>query len=86
MTRISIRFLAEERLRRPDRGIKRAPVSIGERAFVGGHSILLKGVTVGPESVIGAGSVVTRSVPAGEIWAGNPASRVRLVRPTEQRG
>ena len=56
-----------------------APVVIEDRAFIGAGSFILKGVTIGKESVIGAGSVVTRSVPAGEIWAGNPARFIRKV-------
>ena len=39
----------------------------------------LKGVTIGKGSVVGAGSVVTRDVPDGEIWAGNPAQFIRCV-------
>ena len=56
---------------------KRAPVLIKEGAFIGMRSIILKGVTIGKESVIGAGSVVTKSVPDREIWAGNPAKFIR---------
>jgi len=59
--------------------VKRAPVRIGNRAFIGAGSILLKGVTIGVEAVVGAGSVVTGEVPAGEIWAGNPARFVGRV-------
>lgn len=54
-----------------------APVHIKKGAFVGGHSIILKGVTIGEKSIIGAGSVVTKNVPDGEIWAGNPAKFVK---------
>lgn len=50
-----------------------APVSIKNGAFVGGHSIILKGVTIGEKSIIGAGSVVSCDIPDGQIWAGNPA-------------
>ena len=53
------------------------PVRIGEHAFIGANSTILKGVTIGPKAVIGTGSVVTKDVPAGEIWAGNPARRIR---------
>lgn len=69
----------EERVQSPDPGIKSAPVCIQRGAFVGAHTIILKGVTIGRRSVIGAGSVVTKNVPAGEVWAGNPARFVRKV-------
>lgn len=50
-----------------------APVTIGDNVFIGAHSTILKGVTIGDNSVVGACSVVARSIPANEIWAGNPA-------------
>ena len=56
---------------------KCAPVIIENDVFIGAHCIILKGVTIGEGSIIGAGSVVTKSVPAGEIWAGNPAHFIR---------
>jgi maltose O-acetyltransferase len=49
------------------------PVVIGRNVWIGGGAILLPGITVGDDAVIGAGSVVTRDVPAGAIVAGNPA-------------
>lgn len=58
---------------------KTAPVIVKSGAFIGGHSIILKGVTIGQKSVIGAGSIVTRNVPDCEIWAGNPAKFVRKI-------
>lgn len=53
------------------------PVSIGPDAFVGGHTIVLKGVTIGEGAVVGAGSIVTKNVPPFEIWAGRPARFVK---------
>jgi maltose O-acetyltransferase len=49
------------------------PVRIGRHAWVGGGAIILPGVTIGDEAVIGAGSVVTRDVATGATVAGNPA-------------
>ena len=49
------------------------PVRIGSNVWIGGGAILLPGITVGDDAVIGAGSVVTRDVPAGATVAGNPA-------------
>jgi maltose O-acetyltransferase len=48
------------------------PISIGARAWLGGGVIVLPGVDIGADSVIGAGSIVTRSVPPGVTAAGNP--------------
>jgi acetyltransferase-like isoleucine patch superfamily enzyme len=71
---------AAERARPGNPGARRAPVTIGSRAFVGAHAVLLKGTEVGAEAVVGAGAVVRGSVPAGEVWAGNPAVPLRRPR------
>jgi acetyltransferase-like isoleucine patch superfamily enzyme len=55
-----------------------APVVLERNVFIGDGVRILKGVTVGEDSVVGAGSVVTSSLPAGVIAAGNPA---RVIRP-----
>ena len=52
---------------------KTAPVRIGDRVWVGTRAVVLKGVTIGDGAVVGAGSVVTRDVPAGAVVAGVPA-------------
>lgn len=53
------------------------PVVIEDDVFVGARAIILKGVTIGQGSVVGAGSVVTSSIPAYSVAVGNPARRVR---------
>lgn len=60
-----------------NKNAKSAPIKIKKGAFIGGCSIILKGVTIGERSVVGAGSVVTKDIPADEIWAGNPAKYIR---------
>lgn len=55
------------------------PVTIGDDVWVGGGAIILPGVTIGSRSVIGAGSVVTRDVPAGVFAAGNPCRVIREI-------
>ena len=51
----------------------RAHTRIGQNCFIGGRALILPGVSVGDSCIVGAGSVVTRSVPANSIVAGNPA-------------
>ncbi len=55
------------------------PIVIEDDVFIGANATVLKGVTIGAKSIIGAGSVVTKDVPAGEIWAGNPAIFIRKI-------
>mgnify|MGYP001623911262 CR=1 FL=1 len=55
------------------------PVIIKEGAFIGAHCIILKGVSIGERAIVGAGSVVTKDIPALEIWAGNPACFIRSI-------
>lgn len=55
-------------------------IIIEDGAFIGGHSIILKGTHIGENSVIGAGSVVAGNIPANEIWAGNPARFIKKIK------
>jgi maltose O-acetyltransferase len=55
------------------------PVEIGSDVWVGGGAIILPGVRIGSRAVIGAGSVVTRDVPANVFAAGNPCRVIRAI-------
>jgi maltose O-acetyltransferase len=57
------------------------PIVIGDNVWLGGGAIVLPGVTIGENTVVGAGSVVTRDLPANVVAVGNPA---RVVRSLEQ--
>jgi len=65
----------ESRMR--DQPAEIAPIHIGRDVIVGVNSVILKGVSIGDGAVVAAGSVVTRSIPANEIWGGNPARKIR---------
>jgi maltose O-acetyltransferase len=53
------------------------PVTVGDNVWIGGGAIVCPGVSIGADSVVGAGAVVTRDVPAGVLVVGNPARVVR---------
>lgn len=55
------------------------PVHIGNRVWIGAGSIILPGVTIGDDSVIGAGSVVTKDIPSGVVAVGNPCRVLRNI-------
>jgi len=54
-------------------------IHVGTGVSIGSGSTILCGLTLGEDAVIGAGSVVTKSVPKGEVWVGNPATFLKLV-------
>lgn len=58
---------------------KKAAVIIKDNVFIGAHSTILKGVTIGENSVVGACSLVSKNIPANEIWAGNPAKFIKVI-------
>jgi len=63
--------------RPPRPKIKTAPVKLADNVWIGMNAVILKGVTIGENSVVAAGSVVTKSVPANTVVAGNPAVAVK---------
>lgn len=57
-------------------------IVIEDDVWIGAHSIVLKGVTIGARSIIGAGSVVTKDIPADCIAAGNPCKIIKNINET----
>ena len=55
----------------------RGKVQIIKGAYLGMNTLVVKPVTIGERAIIGAGSVVTKDIPANEVWAGNPAKFIR---------
>lgn len=65
-----------------NRGLEYArPVTIGHNVWIGAGVNILPGVTIGDDTVIGAGSVVTKDIPSGVLAVGNPC---RVIRPIEE--
>lgn len=54
-------------------------VTIGDNVFIGMNTLIVNAVNIGDGAVIGAGSIVSKDIPAGEIWAGNPARFIKKV-------
>ena len=55
------------------------PIHIGNKVWIGANSVVLPGVTIGENSVIGAGSIVTRDIPANVVAVGNPCRVIREI-------
>lgn len=62
-----------------------APIVVGRNVWIGSNSTILQGVTIGDNSIIAAGSVVTKDVPANAIVAGAPARFIRSISPEEKK-
>jgi acetyltransferase-like isoleucine patch superfamily enzyme len=60
---------------------RHGPIVLADNVWIGDSAIVCKGVTVGANSVVGAGSVVTRDIPANVVAAGNPATVVKPLDP-----
>lgn len=74
-------LIAEER----NTGIETAlPISIGDNVWLGGNVSVVPGVVIGERSVIGAGSVVTKNIPANVVAAGNPCRVIREITDSDQ--
>lgn len=56
---------------------RRGKVLIKENAFIGCNSVICNSVVIGKNSVVGAGSIVTKDIPDNEVWAGSPARFIR---------
>lgn len=54
-------------------------VTVGEAAYLGTGALIRESLQIGARSIVGMGSVLLRDVPAGEVWAGNPARLIRFV-------
>jgi maltose O-acetyltransferase len=65
---------SEARVRGPELA---SPISIGKRVWIGGGVIVLPGLTIGDNTTIGAGSVVTQDIPEGVVAVGNPCRIIR---------
>lgn len=65
------------RSKNPDWKLSKTVVKKG--ASIGANATILCGITIGENAMIGAGSVVTKDVPAGEVWVGNPAKFLRKI-------
>ena len=52
------------------------PIEVGNNVFIGSDTVILPGVKIGDNTVIGAGAVVTRDLPSGNVWGGVPARRI----------
>ena len=59
------------------------PTLVKKRASIGTGAVILAGVTIGESALVGAGSVVTKDVPAGAVVVGNPARLLRKLKPDE---
>ena len=63
---------------------KRHTIKMEDGCFIGANSVICSSVIIGKSSIVGAGSVVAKDIPANQIWAGNPAKYIKdIVREEE---
>jgi maltose O-acetyltransferase len=53
------------------------PITIGNNVWIGGHCVIIGGIKIGDNSIIAAGSILTKDVPENTIFAGNPAKKIK---------
>ncbi|MEC0167215.1 sugar O-acetyltransferase [Paenibacillus graminis] len=70
---------AEDPFERAEKGVYSAPIIIQDNVWLGGDVKITQGVTIGENSIIGAGSVVTKDIPANTIAAGVPCKVIRPI-------
>ncbi len=56
-----------------------SPIVVEDNVWIGGSAVILPGVTIGKNAIVGAGAVVTKDVPANSIVGGNPAKVIRMI-------
>lgn len=74
----SINYL--ERRKKIYKNVKSKPIVIEDDVWIGANTMILKGVRIGRGAIVGAGSIVTKSIPPFTLWAGNPARFIREVK------
>ncbi|PRD56294.1 sugar O-acetyltransferase [Sphingobacterium gobiense] len=60
------------------------PIAIGDNVWIGGHAVINPGVTIGKNTVIGSGSVVTKDIPDNVVAVGNPCRVIREINDTDK--
>lgn len=73
----SLDYLVRRDANKDSKNASTAPVEIGNDVFIGANCYIGKGVTIGDRAIVAAGSVVVKSIPADEIWGGNPAKFIK---------
>ena len=69
-------IIAEERIKGPELAF---PITIGDNVWIGGSTIICAGVNIGSNTTIGAGSVVTKNIPANVVAVGNPCRVIKNI-------
>ena len=75
----SINYIDRRKCELDKKNKKDVPIVIGDDVLIGARCIILKGVTIGERSVIGSGSIVTKSIPADCIAGGNPCKIIKYI-------